>query len=135
MKAFSKMATALALSMAMVMPSFGATEIDEKSFGPTYGTAMADAVVGKPLGLAAVVGGTAAWIVSLPFTIFTGDVENARRVLVEEPFQAMDRCLGCTPAQHNYYKTQEGNQNHVRLVVDGPSEILINTNQQVIVNE
>lgn len=135
MKTVNKMATALALSMAMVMPSFGATEIDERDFGPTYGSAMTDAVVGKPLGALAVVGGAAAWIASLPFTIFTGDVENARKVLVEEPFHAMNRCLGCTPAQHNYYQSQQGNHNHVRLVVDGPSEILINTNQQVVVNE
>lgn len=134
MKTFSKIATAFALSVAIVSPSFAATEIDEKEFGPTYETMLTDAVVGKPLGALAVVGGAAAWVVSLPFTLFTGDVEQARAKLIEEPFYAMDRCLGCTPAEDSFYKAQQPNNQTVRLVVDGPSEVLINTNQNVVVS-
>lgn len=134
MKNFSKIATALTLSVAIASPSFAATEIDEKEFGPTYETMLTDAVVGKPLGALAVVGGAAAWVVSLPFTMFTGDVEQARAKLIEEPFYAMDRCLGCTPAEDSFYKSQQPGNQTVRLVVDGPSEVLINTNQNVVVS-
>ena len=95
---------------------------------------VADAFVGKPLGALAVVGGAATWLVSLPFTLFTGDYEQARQTLIDDPFYAMDRCLGCTPAQDAYYKSQlPVDNNVVRVVVDGPSEVLINTNQNVVV--
>ncbi|WLW66781.1 MULTISPECIES: hypothetical protein [unclassified Psychrobacter] len=45
----------------------------------------------------------------------------------------MGRCLGCTVAEDNYYKSQVVDNNVVRIVVDGPSEILINTNDYVVV--
>lgn len=134
MKAMTKIGIALTLTAASLSPSLAATEIKESDFGPTYGTMVTDAVVGKPLGALAVVGGAAAWLVSLPFTWFTGDYEQARQTLIDEPFYAMDRCLGCTPAQDAYYKSQQPvNNNVVRVVVDGPSEVLINTNQNVVV--
>lgn len=136
MKNLNKWVMAVALSAATFSPAMAATEIDESEFGPTYETMMTDAVVGKPLGALAVVAGAAAWVVSLPFTIATGDVEQARQKLIEEPYYAMDRCLGCTPAEDTYYKSlQPVNDNVVRFVVDGPSEVLINTDQHVIVQK
>lgn len=45
----------------------------------------------------------------------------------------MGRCLGCTVAEDNYYKSQVVDNNVVRIVVDQPSEILINTNDYVVV--
>ncbi|WP_315041649.1 hypothetical protein ACGTJS_07315 [Faucicola mancuniensis] len=135
MKALQKLAVATVLSLTAVSPSFAAIEIDEENFGPTYGSMVADATVGKPLQTLAVVGGVAAYVVSLPFTLLTGDTAQARRVLVEEPAQALDRCLGCTPAQDAYYKSTQAHENQVRLVVDGPSEIFINTDQNVVVTQ
>lgn len=135
MKALRKLAMVGALSVACVSPSFAATEIDEDNFGPTYGSMVADTVGGKPLQALAVVGGAAAYVVSYPFTYFTGDTKQAKRVLIDEPIQALDRCLGCTPAQDAYYKSQQVHNNQVRLVVDGPSEIYINTDQNVVVNQ
>lgn len=135
MKTLRKLAMVGALSVACVSPSFAPTEIDEDNFGPTYGSMVADTVGGKPLQLATVVGGTAAFVASLPFTFFTGDVANSKRVLIDEPIQALDRCLGCTPAQDAYYKSQQVHNNQVRLVVDGPSEIYINTDQNVVVSQ
>ena len=41
--------------------------------------------------------------------------------------------FGCTVAEDNYYKSQVTNDNVVRIVVDQPSEILINTNDYVVV--
>lgn len=134
MKAITKLGMAVALGVATLTPSFAATEIKESEFGPTYGSMVADAFVGKPLGALAVVGGAATWLVSLPFTLFTGDYEQARQTLIDDPFYAMDCCLGCTPAQDAYYKSQlPVDNNVVRVVVDGPSEVLINTNQNVVV--
>lgn len=131
--AVRKIAFASLLAVTTVTPSFAAIEIDEKDFGPSYETMAVDAVAGKPLGLLAAAGGVAAFAVSLPFTIFTGDVEQAKQKLIVEPFRAMDRCLGCTPAEDRNYKAQHDTNGQVRVVVDGPSEILINTNQNVVV--
>lgn len=135
MKTLKKLAVVTALSMSFVAPSMAATEIDESSFGPTYSSMVADTVVGKPLQALTVAGGAVAYVVSLPFTTFTGDKAQAKRVLIDEPMQALDRCLGCTPAQDAYYKSQKQHENQVRLVVDGPSEIFINTDQNVVVNQ
>lgn len=137
MKTMHKWVMAVTLSAISLSPAMAATEIDESDFGPNYDSMIADTVIGKPLGLVAVAGGAAAWLVSLPFTIFTGDVVQAREKLLDEPFQAMNRCLGCTPAEDAYYKsrqpTNDADKNAVRVVVDGPSEVLINTNQHVVV--
>ncbi|ELA08873.1 hypothetical protein MOMA_00635 [Moraxella macacae 0408225] len=136
MKALRKLATVAVLSVACVNPSFASIEIDESNFGPTYGSMIADTVAGKPLQLATVAGGVVTFVASLPFTFFTGDVAASKRVLIDEPFQALDRCLGCTPAQDAYYKSKKAhNSNEVRLVVDGPSEIYINTDQNVVVTQ
>lgn len=136
MKAINKWLMAVTLTAMTLSPAMAATEINEADFGPTYDSMVADAVVGKPLGAIAVAAGAAAWAVSLPFTIFTGDYEQARAKLIEEPYYAMDRCLGCTPAEDAYYKTlNPANNNVVRVVVDGPSEVLINTDQHVVVQK
>ena len=104
MKALQKLAVATVLSLTAVSPSFAAIEIDEENFGPTYGSMVADATVGKPLQTLAVVGGVAAYVVS-------------------------------SPAQDAYYKSTQAHENQVRLVVDGPSEIFINTDQNVVVTQ
>ncbi|WP_131668307.1 hypothetical protein [Psychrobacter pygoscelis] len=110
-----------------------AIEIDEANFGPSYETMVVDTVVGKPLQLVNAVAGTAAYIVSLPFSAVGGNADQAQQKLFVEPWQAMSRCLGCTVAEDNYYKSQSNNDDVVRIVVDKPSEILISTNDQVIV--
>lgn len=123
----------VALTSAAITPTYAAIEIDETDFGPSYETMAVDTVVGKPLQLVAAVAGTAAYIVSLPFSIAGGNAEQAQQKLVVEPWQSLQRCLGCTVAEDNYYKSQADNQGLVRIVVDQPSEILISTNDQVIV--
>lgn len=128
----------LGLIMATMLPAAAAIEIDETDFGPSYDTMVVDTVVGKPLQLVAAVAGTAAYVVSLPFSMAGGNPEQAQQKLVVEPWQAMGRCLGCTVAEDNYYKSQAVDQNTsdgnvVRIVVDQPSEILINTNDNVVV--
>lgn len=133
MKALTKLIMATTLSCAVITPSFAALEIDETDFGPSYGSMVADAIVGKPLGALAVAGGVAAAIVSMPFTINNDEIDQVERKLILEPLAALDRCLGCTPAEDRYYRVQRPSNNTVRVVVDGPSEVLIHTDQNVVV--
>lgn len=131
-KLFTAIAS-LGLMAASMQPALAAIEIDESDFGPSYETMVVDTVVGKPLQLVNAVAGTAAYIVSLPFSIIGGNPDQAQQKLFVEPWSAMGRCLGCTVAEDNYYKSQAVNDNVVRIVVDQPSEILINTNDYVVV--
>lgn len=124
----------MSLMMIMMQPASAAIEIEEKEFGPSYETMIVDTVAGKPLQLVNAVAGTIAYVVSLPFSLIGGNAEQAQQKLVVEPWDAMARCLGCTVAEDNYYKSQVVNDNVVRIVVDQPSEILINTNDYVVVN-
>lgn len=128
------LAASTSLLLALSQPASAAIEIDETDFGPSYGTMMVDTVAGKPLQLIAALAGTAAYVVSLPFSLAAGNAEQAQQKLVVEPWDAMSRCLGCTVAEDNYYKSQVVNNNTVRIVVDQPSEILINTNDYVVVS-
>ena len=121
------------LAFASIQPALAAIEIDETDFGPSYETMAVDTVVGKPLQLVAAVAGTAAYIVSLPFSLIGGNADQAQQKLFVEPWNAMSRCLGCTVAEDNYYKSQIVDNNVVRIVVDQPSEIIINTNDYVVV--
>ena len=131
-KLFTAVAS-LGLMAASMQPALAAIEIDESDFGPSYETMVVDTVVGKPLQLVNAVAGTAAYIVSLPFSIIGGNPDQAQQKLFVEPLSAMGRCLGCTVAEDNYYKSQAVNDNVVSIVVDQPSEILINTNDYVVV--
>lgn len=124
---------ALALMAVSIQPASAAIEIDETDFGPSYGTMMVDTIVGKPLQLVNAVAGTAAYVVSLPFSLIGGNADQAQQKLFVEPWDAMSRCLGCTVAENNYYKSQVVDNNTVRIIVDQPSEILINTNDYVVV--
>ncbi|MBO1516748.1 hypothetical protein [Psychrobacter halodurans] len=131
-KLFTAVAS-LGFMAASMQPALAAIEIDESDFGPSYETMVVDTVVGKPLQLVNAVAGTAAYIVSLPFSIIGGNPDQAQQKLFVEPWSAMGRCLGCTVSEDNYYKSQAVNDNVVRIVVDQPSEILINTNDYVVV--
>ena len=125
--------TSVSLICASMQPALAAIEIDETDFGPSYETMAVDTIVGKPLQLVAAVAGTAAYLVSLPFSLIGGNADQAQQKLFVEPWDAMGRCLGCTVAEDNFYKSPVIDNNVVRLVVDGPSEILINTNDYVVV--
>ncbi|MDN3398043.1 hypothetical protein QL919_04810 [Psychrobacter sp. APC 3426] len=130
---FFTIVASLGLMAATMQPALAAIEIDETDFGPSYETMVVDTVVGKPLQLVNAVAGTAAYIVSLPFSLIGGNADQAQQKLFVEPWDAMARCLGCTVAEDNYYKSQVVDNNVVRIVVDQPSEILINTNDYVVV--
>ncbi len=126
---------ASALSMALVSPAFAAIEIDEsQGFGPTYGSAVADVTIGKPLQTLGAVFGTALYAINLPFAYASDSVDESYATLVEGPWSALQRCTGCSPAYDSYIKSQSNPQVQVRFVVDQPSEIIINSNDTVVVN-
>ncbi|MDO5651888.1 MAG: hypothetical protein Q4G13_07125 [Moraxella sp.] len=126
--------SAIAISAAVAsVPAHAAIEIDESQpFGPTYGSAMADTTIAKPLQLAGAVLGTAAYVVAFPFAVASGSVDSTFEAMVATPWNALGRCVGCTEAYDNY-RNSRATQGQVRFVVDQPSEIVINTNEQVIV--
>lgn len=64
---------------------------------PSGGAMIVDAVIARPLLAAATVGGTAIFLVSLPFTALGGNVDGAAETLIKTPAEAaFRRCLGCT---------------------------------------
>ncbi|WP_299232093.1 hypothetical protein [uncultured Halomonas sp.] len=64
---------------------------------PSGGAMIADAVIARPLLAAATVGGTAVFLVTLPFTVLGGGVGSAAETLIKTPAEAaFRRCLGCT---------------------------------------
>ena len=57
---------------------------------------MTDLVVARPLGMVITVVGTAAFVVTLPFSAAGGNVKESARVLVVAPAkETFVRCLGC----------------------------------------
>jgi hypothetical protein len=67
---------ALALLAASV-PAFAGTEKD--------GAIVGDMLFARPLGLAAIVGGAAVWIVTLPFAALSGSIDQTTHSLITNP--------------------------------------------------
>ena len=69
---------------------------------PGY-TMIADLVVARPILLGVTVLGTAAFIVSLPFTALGGNVGDAAEAMVASPArETFARCLGCPSPKPAY---------------------------------
>lgn len=65
---------------------------------PEGGAMVVDSVVVRPLGLAATVFGSAAFFVSLPFSLMAGNADEAADALVGAPARfTFERPLGYTP--------------------------------------
>ena len=87
--------TSLALVACLGLSQLGWAQdaIDES---PTAGEMVGDLLIARPLGLVMTVGGTAAWIVSLPFTLLAGHAGEAAETLMAGPAETTFlRCLGC----------------------------------------
>lgn len=111
-----------------------AVEIDERDYGPTYGSMVTDVAIAKPLQLAGAIAGTALHVVALPFSYASDSVDSSYETLVRQPWDALRRCVGCSASYDAYVKNEGVSTNEVRFVVDRPSEIIINTDQSVEVN-
>lgn len=100
MNLFRATAASLALVMAMgSMPAMagnpsGNPQYDDET--PAAYAMIGDAVIARPLLLAATVIGTGVFVVTLPFTLASGSVGKAGKALVVDPGEAtFVRCLGC----------------------------------------
>lgn len=100
MKPFRMTAAVLALTMAVgSMPAMagnpGDPYYDDET--PEAYAMIADAVIARPLLLAATLIGAGVFVVTLPFTALSGSVDKAGQALVVKPGEAtFVRCLGCT---------------------------------------
>jgi hypothetical protein len=66
---------------------------------PTALAMTADALVARPFGVVVTAVGTATFLVSLPFSLAGGNVEQAAETLVLGPArETFVRCLGCRAA-------------------------------------
>ena len=77
-----KTATALLVVCALIVstaPAFAGEPKDGMEI-------VADVLIARPVGLVAIVFGTAMYVVSLPFAIPGGSVEKAGKLLVADPF-------------------------------------------------
>ena len=64
---------------------------------PSEDEVILDAIVGRPLLIAATAAGTALFIVTLPFTLIAQNTGQAAKTLIANPGNAaFNRCLGCT---------------------------------------
>ena len=70
---------------------------------PHFAKMAGDLVVARPIGLVMTVAGTAAFIVSLPFTLLAGSTGEAAEALMIGPAKTtFVRCLGCTNTGYTY---------------------------------
>ena len=91
-KGFRGRLSALALAALVAFPAAAADPED----GPRWENMVADAVVARPFGLVATIGGSALFVVTLPFTAAGGNVKQAADTLVVGPArETFVRCLGC----------------------------------------
>ncbi len=71
---------------------------------PDTNVMAADALIGRPVGLASTILGTGAFLVTLPFTVPSGSVRDAARGLIKEPGQwTFTRPLGERPKNANNF--------------------------------
>jgi len=91
-----------ALCLLAVTPYTHAGELDE----PTALAMAGDLVIARPAGIVLTVLGSAAFVLSLPFSAAGGNIGEAAETLVVGPAKAtFVRCLGCTTS--GYKKNNE----------------------------
>lgn len=91
----ARRAVAVVLVTCMLLPQtiLAQNAIDES---PNEFAMIGDLLVARPIGAVMVVAGTAAWIVSLPFTLLSGHASEAAGTLIGGPVETtFMRCLGC----------------------------------------
>lgn len=85
---------AMVVSCMLLPQTLWAQEAIDES--PNEWAMAGDLLVARPIGAALVVGGTAVWLVSLPFTLLAGNASEAAGTLIGGPVETtFMRCLGC----------------------------------------
>ncbi|WP_245888821.1 hypothetical protein [Halomonas denitrificans] len=86
------------LAMGLLLGSLPSMAVgNDERIRPSGGAMIADAVIARPLLAVATLGGTAVFLVSLPFSALGGNVDAAAETLIKTPAEAtFRRCLGCS---------------------------------------
>ena len=90
------------LAGCMLLPQMllAQSAIDES---PNEWAMVGDLLVARPAGLVLTAGGTAVWLVSLPFTLLAGHAGEAAETLILGPGETtFMRCLGCRNPGYTY---------------------------------
>ena len=70
---------------------------------PNAAKMAGDLVIARPIGVVMTVAGTAAFVISLPFTLLAGSASEAADALMIGPARTtFVRCLGCTNSGYTY---------------------------------
>lgn len=91
----SRRIAAIVISVHLALPQvlWAQVAVDES---PSAGAMVGDLLVARPMGLVMTVGGAAAFVVSLPFTLLAGHASEAADTLMVGPARTtFMRCLGC----------------------------------------
>lgn len=92
-----KAALAILMTTMVSMPVLAQSAGQHIEAQPHGAAMLADAVIARPLLVAATVGGTAIFLVALPFTALGGNIGSSAEALIKTPAEAaFRRCLGCT---------------------------------------
>jgi len=90
---------AASLGSVIVTGNVQAQDYDDK---PGLATMSADLFVARPLMAAYTVAGAFTYVISLPFTLISGDAGEAADTLVVDPAKSTFlRCLGCLAIDEN----------------------------------
>ncbi len=111
MSPITKMMMAVSMAILLSMPqiSMAAKSSNVVLEEPTALAMTGDLLVARPVGLVVTVVGTAAFLISLPFSLLGGNSGEAAKTLVVGPAKTtFVRCLGCT--QPGYKQNVEGSK-------------------------
>ncbi len=85
----------MATLMILVFHSVSLAAIKGSSSTPSTGAVVSDVLVLRPLGFVGTVLGSAAFVVSLPVTLATHQVDRSEKLLIQEPYDyTFERPLG-----------------------------------------
>ena len=102
-------ATVLVACLVLPQALWAQEAVDD---GPDGFAMVGDLLVARPIGVVMTAVGTAAWVVSLPFTLLAGHAEEAAETLILGPGAAtFVRCLGC---RETGYTNKDIDAHHAR---------------------
>jgi hypothetical protein len=107
----SKRLVAALMAACMLMPQLLLAERQlTADQSPNAGVMAADLVIARPIGVVLTVAGTAAFVVSLPFTLLAGNASDAAATLMIGPAtETFVRCLGCRQDGYSYRDIDKNN--------------------------
>ena len=92
----ARRATAALLIGCLMLPQALWAQEGPVDEDPNPAAMVGDFFVARPLGLVMTAGGTALWLISLPFTLLSGHANEAAEALMLGPAETtFMRCLGC----------------------------------------